>query len=272
MESDLLPDDEADDQIEPPPPSYAVAKDLDALSSIANLFGLVFVLKGNKIQIQDTDNIIYSISLSPGEGKGTNLTFSLLTYQINKTDPTGPKVETYKKLYAVQSWKSSNNEAIIPASYSVSSETRSFYAYKHGCNIHQGDYNMLPFGMLLRSVGVHTNLRSWRLQCDDSKVDNHSEAMGVIRKLKHRNCGEYEWVSSSGEVLAIESISGSDERLPTFEIKTDAKNRKLIHAMALCWAVIIWHDAKLQRNKEHAEELTKSLTCELMQILDSSLD
>ena len=256
MEFENEPNHEITAQIEPPP-SYAIAREVDALASIQKLQNLIFVLDRDKIKVQNEDTDIYFLNLSPSDGKEKPLSFGLRTYQNKQTDPMGRKIVRSKEIYSVNQWTT----RMSAPQYTISSEARSFYAYRPGCSVSKGDLNMLPFTMLLHNFGLRKYSGSWRLRCDNNKLEPESGILEVARReIGGKKCLEYEWVSS-GEILALETVAATELDKPTFQIKYELQDRRLVHAMVLAWAVIIWHYAIEQRKKQKAAEISESLTC-----------
>jgi hypothetical protein len=270
-------DNEGNDQIEPelnpndpespPPPSYSIAKEEDALARFHSLEGLVFVLKEDKIKLYDQDEIVYLLSHDPRSGTGELFSFNLRVYKYPGNDISRPKVAREKELYRMKdalTWFKFGGS--LPPWYTFTAESRSFYCYRPEFSMICGNTMVMRWSDLLpwASKDIHS---PWRVHIHTNFRKKNDEALVIVRKRKsHKTDREYEWIlDGSCEVLALETddcLSG-----PTIELKTNPKERRLIHALILAWITRIWFDANKEYVERKAQEINKTLTCKFIHAL-----
>jgi hypothetical protein len=246
----------------PPPPSYSIAKEEDALAHIKNLHGLTLVLAEDKVKLQDQDDEIYSLSQDPRSGTGETLAFMLRVYKNRKSDHTVSRVANSKELYNVEvpyKWWNPKIRAFLPPMYSFSAETRTFYCYRPGCDLVKGNMKWLRWIPLI-PFPIQNHLGVWRLIIN-TKIDRKSHTFQLLRRPKGHHSLEYEWTDANNKVVALEVVAGTTLHNPKLEIKADLEDRRLLHALVLAWVTIVWRDAKEEHLQDKAQEIAKTMSC-----------
>ncbi|KAF2670970.1 hypothetical protein BT63DRAFT_423235 [Microthyrium microscopicum] len=245
--------------LDPPPPSYSIARETNALTDIQNITGTTLILAGSNVKLQHKNEVIYSLNHDPRSSAADSLTFSLQVYK-HKFNERNPKITSPKELYSVEvpgKWWNPRIQALLPPIYTFSPETRSFYCYRPGCQLIKGNVKWLKWVTLI-PFHAQNYLGDWRLIIN-MKGDGKAPVFQIFRKRKGHGSLEYEWKDCEGKVLALEVVAGTSLHEPKLEIK-DLGDRRLLHALVLAWVTVVWWDAKEVHLKSRAREISRTLS------------
>jgi hypothetical protein len=223
------------------PPSYSIAKELDVLAPFRNVKGLALMLDWSTVKLQhDNDQtVIYSVSQDPQSGQGDSLTYGLSIAKNPATSPTGPEISQLKQLYTAKkpyNWLNSKLTAYLPPQYVFEAEARSNYCYRPSFEIIKGNWKLLRWTPFVPFF-VSNHLGCWRINIP-IVIDGKSQLKSVMFRRKSRgSSSSYEWGDMKGKVIAVEAAS-------KMEFKSELDDRQLLHALVFAWLTIIWNNIK----------------------------
>jgi hypothetical protein len=259
-ESNPDPELQSEDQSSPPPPSYSIAKEQDALFRIANLEGLVFELDEEIVKIQSQDDVVYLCSHNPRLTRGEFFTFMLRVYKHRANDPRGPKVAISKEIYSVKDAMAGFSfKAKLPAYYSFPAESRSVYCYRPSFSMVNRDKKLRWWHHFPGAMNQHNS--SWKIVIHTNhKRQDDSVVLLVRRRTGHHTPAQFQWIDADGKVIALETEASTSLHKPMLELKTNPEDRRLVHALVLGWVTRIWHDANQDYVKRKAREINSTLS------------
>src|ERR1700743_701096 len=129
----------ADDEEPPepsPPPSYSVARVKDALSQIADLRNVIFVLDEDNVRLDHQNDAIYRLDHNPQLSRSETFAFAIQTYRSRQNDHIILERKRQLELYTVKetgNWLNPSLRAILPPMYTFTPEARSLFCFSSGC-------------------------------------------------------------------------------------------------------------------------------------------
>jgi hypothetical protein len=247
------------------PPTYSIAKEQDALSRYSNFTGLELELDGDTIKVKGTDDIIYSLSLSPETGTGDSFSFSLKVFRHQDGNPTNPLIRS-KKIYTAKEAGVCFKMARVPTEYQFDAESRSFYCFTPAFSMRDEDAGLLRpirFGDFMLWPGPKDR-GEWRIVINPEPKNYKSlRRIYIVRNRKGQGApAEFEYrMEGSKKVLAVDWEASTPYHKPVLQWKGEIDDRRFLHAVTLAWVTAIWHKARQEILKEKAKELERTLTC-----------
>jgi hypothetical protein len=247
------------------PPTYSIAKEQGALSRHSTITGLELELVGDKIKIKGTDNIIYSLGLSPETGTGDSLSFSLKTFRYQDGDPSRP-LNRSKKIYTATEANLWFKMGRVPVSYQFEADSRSFYCFKPGFSMLDEEaslFRRLRFSDFIPWPGSKDK-GEWRIIIYPEPRNHQSlHSIHIVRNRNdHSAPADFEYrMEGSKKVLAVDWEAPTPYHTPVLQWKGEIDDRRFLHAVTLAWVTAIWHKARQENLKTKAMELGQTLTC-----------